>query len=166
MIDAIEKNLQRGINLLNAISDEQYSDTSVGPYHSTIGSHMRHVLDVFSCILKGLDNHLVDFSVRERNELAETYTSKGIEYFTTIISELKNIKQEDFKKTIKVTDDMGLGKEIVDYTIAGTLMQAHSHAIHHFASIGYLIYQLEIELPDADFGFNPTSPKKKVSVKS
>jgi hypothetical protein len=38
-------------------------------------------------------------------------------------------------------------------------MQVQSHAIHHFASIGYLIYQLEIELADADFGYNPTTPK-------
>ncbi|WP_405605993.1 DinB family protein [Polaribacter sp. Asnod1-A03] len=160
MINAIENNLQRGINLLNSISDEQYSDSSVGPYYSTIGGHMRHVLDVFSCILKGLDNSFVDFSVRERNELAEKKTNKGIEYFEDIILQLKKLNKADFDTEIKVTDDMGLGKEIANYTIAATLMQAHSHAIHHFASIGYLVYQLEIQLPDADFGFNPTSPKK------
>ncbi|MCG1036288.1 DinB family protein [Polaribacter sargassicola] len=160
MISAIENNLQRGVNLLKVISDEQYSNSSVGPYHSTIGGHMRHVLDVFSCIFKGVDNNFVDFSVRERNELAEKQTSKGIEYFEEIILKLKDLNIEDFDKEISVCDDMGLGKETAKYTLAATLMQAHSHAIHHFASIGYLVYQLEIELPDADFGYNPTSPKK------
>jgi len=160
MISAIEKNLQRGIKLLNTISDEQYSDNSVGPYHSTIGGHMRHVLDVFSCIFKGLDISFVDFSIRERNELAEKQTNKGIEYFEEVILQLKKINTEDFNNQIQVSDDMGLGKETANYTIAAALMQAHSHAIHHFASIGYLIYQLEIQLPDADFGFNPTSIKK------
>ena len=53
MINAIEKNLERGIHLLNTISDAQYSDTSIAPYHSSIGGHMRHVLDVFSCVFDG-----------------------------------------------------------------------------------------------------------------
>jgi len=43
MIDAIEKNLKRGISLLTSISDKQYSDTSVAPYNSSIGCHIRHV---------------------------------------------------------------------------------------------------------------------------
>ena len=51
MIQAIIYNLQRGVKLLNAIDDEQYSDNSIAPYYSSIGIHMRHILDVFDCIL-------------------------------------------------------------------------------------------------------------------
>ena len=39
------------------------------------------------------------------------------------------------------------------------LIQTHSHAIYYFASLGYIISQLGIELPDDDFEFNPTTPK-------
>jgi uncharacterized damage-inducible protein DinB len=162
MIEAIEKNLQRGIKLLNNISDDEYSNKSIAPYYSSIGCHMRHVLDVFSCIFKGLENNYVDFSVRERNECAEQQTSVGVDYFQAIIDQLRTLKKEDFNTAIKVSDDMGLGNEIANYTIGSALMQAQSHAIHHYASIGYLIYQLDIELPDADFGFNPTTPKNKI----
>lgn len=163
MIDAIDENLQKGINLLKTLSNEEYSDTSVAPYYSSIGCHIRHILDVFSCVFKGLESKFVDFSIRERNESAEKETSVGIEYFETIIQQLKKIKKEDFNTIIKVSDDMGLGNEIANYTIAATLMQAQSHATHHYATIGYLIYQLGIELPNAVFGFNPTT-LKKVSV--
>jgi len=48
-----------------------------------------------------------------------------------------------------------------NYTMAAILIQAHSHAIHHFASVGYVISQLGISLPDEDFGFNPTTPRNK-----
>ena len=51
MIEAIEKNLFRGVQLLQCISDKEYSDTSIAPYHSSIGGHMRHILDVFDCVL-------------------------------------------------------------------------------------------------------------------
>ena len=74
MIDAIEKNLTRGIKFLNSITDEQYSSTSAPPYYSSIGSHMRHILDAFSCIFNGLETKNVDFSDRERNPIAEKTT--------------------------------------------------------------------------------------------
>ena len=69
------------------------------------------------------------------------------------------LKNENFDKIVKVTDDIGLGVITANYTLGGVLIQAHSHAIHHFASVGYIISQLDIKLPDADFGFNPTTPK-------
>ncbi|MDT7832991.1 DinB family protein [Flavobacteriaceae bacterium S356] len=160
MINAIEKNLQRGIKLLNAMSDEQYSDTSSPPYHSSIGAHMRHILDVFSCIFNGLETKDVDFSKRERNVLAEQHTEVGIEYFNQVIERLHQLRTEDFGMVINVTDDLGLGKVTMKYTLESALCQAHSHAIHHFSSIGFLVNQLGLELPDNDFGYNPTTPKK------
>lgn len=160
MIDAIEKNLQRGIKLLNSISDEQYSDTSSPPYYSSIGAHMRHILDVFSCIFNGLASKQVDFSKRERNVLAEQQTAIGIDYFNEVIQKLHGLNPEDFDMVITVKDDLGMGKVTMKYTLESALCQAHSHAIHHFSSIGFIINQLGLELPDNDFGYNPTTPKK------
>ncbi|QXP68388.1 MULTISPECIES: DinB family protein [unclassified Polaribacter] len=162
MIEAIEKNLQRGISLLNTISNEQYSDSSVAPYFSSIGCHMRHILDVFSCVFEGLETKSIYLNKRNRNELLELHTQLGIEYFNETIQKLKEINTLSLESTVLVTDDLGLGVKSVNYTLAAILMQAHSHAIHHFASIGYIIYQLGIELPDADFGFNPTTPKVSI----
>lgn len=160
MIDAIEKNLQRGIKLLNSISDEQYSDKTIPPYFSSIGANMRHVLDVFSCVFNGLENKYVDFSDRKRNQLAEEQTAFGLAYFDEILQRLHNLNPEDFDTIISVTDDLGTGSITANYTLGSALIQAHSHAIHHYASVGFIINQLGIELPDADFGYNPTTPKK------
>ena len=160
MIDAIEKNLNRGIKLLNSITDQQYSSTSAPPYFSSIGSHMRHILDVFTCIFNGLESKQVDFSARARNPLAEQTTEAGIEYFNLVISKLHQISEDDFDVMISVTDDLGTGKVTANYTLGSALIQAHSHAIHHFASIGFIINSLGVELPDEDFGYNPTTPKK------
>ncbi|WP_299683465.1 DinB family protein [uncultured Tenacibaculum sp.] len=164
MINAIEKNLQRGFKLLNTISDEQYSDCSVPPYYSSIGNNMRHILDVFSCIFKGIENGVIDVSDRERNELAQIKTDAGIAYFRQIIDQLKLVNPEDFDKIVKVTDDLGTGKITTNYTLGSALVQANSHAIHHYASIGFIIEKLGIELPDADFGYNPTTPRKSTSI--
>ncbi len=161
MVNAIILNLKRGIRLLENIDDSQYSDKSIAPYYSSIGGHMRHILDVFNCIFDGLESGKVDLTARKRNELAETKTAFGIAYFEKTINKLQEIKSQDFNTLVEVSDDLGLGNVTVNYTLASALIQAHSHAIHHFASIGYIISQLDIALPDSDFGYNPTTPKNQ-----
>jgi len=121
---------------------------------------MRHILDVFDCILRGLESGVIDLSDRQRNEMAEVHVEEGIRYFNEIISQLLTLEAENLDKAVKVKDDLGLGMVTANYTLAAALIQAHSHAIHHFASIGYIIAQLGISLPDGDFGYNPTTPKK------
>ena len=161
MISAITNNLQRGIKLLNAIDESQYQDVSVAPYHSSIGIHMRHILDVFDCIFAGLDSRKIDLSDRKRNELVETKIDLGLDYFDEIISKLKGLESNKLDVIVEVKDDLGLGFVTANYTLASILIQAHSHAIHHFASIGYIISQLDINLPDADFGYNTTTPRNE-----
>lgn len=157
MIDAIEKNLERGILLLSSITDEAYADTSVKPYHSSIGIHIRHVLDLFDCIFCGLDFKEINLAARKRNTLAEQKTLMGLAYFDEIIDKLNRLSTSDLDKVVSVSDDLGLGVVTINYSLAAILAQAHSHAIHHFAIIGYIISQLDIALPDADFGYNPTT---------
>lgn len=161
MIIAIEKNLQKGVQLLKSISDETYADASFGPYYASIGCHIRHILDVYSCILKGIASKEIDLTARERNIEVELQTSLGINYFNVVIEQLKNLHQHhDLSELLEVTDDLGLGKETAICTLGSILMQAQSHTTHHYASIGYLIYQLNIALPTQDFGFNPSTKKK------
>ena len=162
MIQAIIYNLQRGVKLINAMDDAQYSDSSIPPYYSSIGIHMRHILDVFDCIFDGLESKKVDLSARKRNELAEKKVQFGLQYFDQVIEKLEYLKSVNLDVRVEVKDDLGLGMITANYTLASALIQAHSHAIHHFASIGYIISQLGIQLPDADFGYNPTTPRDKL----
>jgi len=160
MVNAIQKNLKRGILLLNSIDNEQYCNTSIPPYYSSIGGHIRHILDIFSCVFDGLDKGQINLANRKRNSLVETKIELGLNYFNQTMVALDRIKDEDFDRVIAVTDDLGLGFVTINYTLGSVLIQAHSHAIHHFASIGSIISQLGIDLPDEDFGYNPTTPKK------
>jgi uncharacterized damage-inducible protein DinB len=161
MINAIEQNLNRGVLLLKNISEEEYRNTSIAPYYSSIGGHVRHILDVFDCIFEGLNSGDINLIKRKRNQRVEQFKDEGIQYFEEIIVKLQQLNSADFNEIVKVTDDLGLGVLTADYTLGGVLIQAHSHAIHHFASLGYIISQLGINLPDSDFGFNPTTPKKQ-----
>lgn len=160
MIEAIKINLQRGISLLNLITDEQYSNCSVKPYNSSIGKNIRHVLDIFNCIFEGLDTGEVNLSKRKRNTLVEEKTASGINYFNEIIARVTLLESANFDTIINVTDNLGTGQITINYTLGGLLVQAHSHTIHHYANIGFIMSQLNIELTDTYFGYNPTTVKK------
>jgi len=164
MIEAIEKNLRRGIKLLNTISDQEYTNNTIPPYFSSIGCHMRHVLDIFSCVLDGFKNGEIDLTKRERNLAIELKTTNGVQYFESIINQIKTISENDLETNVIVKDNLGLGKVSANYSLAAILMQAQSHTIHHYASIGYIVYQLGITLEDSDFGYNPTTPNKNISA--
>ena len=159
MINAITHNLNRGVKLLNSIDDSQYNDNSIAPYNSSIGGHIRHILDIFDCIFDGLETGEVNLAARKRNELAEQKTAFGLNYFKDTIEKLNQLKNTDLDLIVAVKDNLGLGEITQNYTLGSALIQAHSHAIHHFASLGYLINQLGINLPDNDFGYNPTTPR-------
>ena len=162
MFKAIEKNLEKGIYLLNNITDEVYSDQSIPPFFSSIGCHFRHILDMFSCIINGFEVGKIDLTTRERNECAEQECEVGILYANNIIQKIKVFSELNLKSEISITDNLGLGKQTAKTTLGAALMQAQSHAIHHYASIGFIIHQLGVEFPDAEFGYNPTTPNKNL----
>ena len=163
MITSIEKNLYRGITLLETISDEQYTNKTIPPYFSSIGCNMRHLLDAFNAIFIGLETGLIDFTDRKRDTICEQNTKDGIAYFKLIISKLKTVDSSNLNKIVFVKDDLGSGETTIKYTLESVFAYAHSHAIHHFASVGFLTHHLGIKLPNTAFGNNPTTPKKQLS---
>jgi len=72
IISSINYNLDHAVALLDTIDSVSYCDSSIGPYHSSIGSHVRHILDFFNCIVDGLDTNNIDLTARKRDEILST----------------------------------------------------------------------------------------------
>lgn len=157
IIEALIKNLNKSRYLLSNLNNDQFSDRSIPPYFSCIGSHIRHILDFFDCILNE-SNGIVDLSIRRRDVSVEKDIHKAIDYFESIINRLEDLNSE-LDKDLIVIDDLGLGKIEINYTLSSLLSQANSHTIHHYAIISYIIKGLDITFKDDTFGYNPTTPK-------
>lgn len=158
IIQSTLNTLQKAESLLNSLSDSQLSDSSVVPYNSSIGSHLRHILDFYDCIFNYDTNLKIDLTARSRNKKVECECCTARDYLNTIIKKLEFF---DLNKDTKVVviDDLGLGKTEIMYTFSALLSQANSHTIHHYAIINYILEGLNISFKDSDFGFNPTTPK-------
>lgn len=163
MVNEIVENLHKGRGLLVNISQENYCDKSIAPYYSSIGGHMRHILDMFNCIFIGYPMGVVNLTNRERNINVETIPDYGITYLDAIVNHIHNLKTSDLDLPIQIIDDLGGGTYSVTSTLGAVLAQAQSHAIHHYATIGYMMHHLGVVLDDDSFGLNPTTPKVKVA---
>lgn len=158
IIESTLKTLQKSNSLLSFVNNEQLSDNSVSPYYSSIGSHIRHILDFYDCILN-IENNSVNLTNRKRDETVENITDSAINYLESIKERIKSLPFE-LEKEIIVIDDLGIGKIEIKYTLASLFAQANSHTIHHYAIINYILNGLNLKFDDEQFGFNPTTPKK------
>jgi hypothetical protein len=153
--------LEKSKALLHVLNNEQLSDCSVPPYNSCIGSHLRHILDFYDCIL--IEGNKVDLTGRKRQVDVETNCDVALKYLKNLIEKLKNLDLQTIHRMVLVTDDLGLGKVDVEYTYPSLLAQANSHAIHHYAIINYILNRLDITIMDESFGYNPTTPKPEAN---
>lgn len=160
LLNPIIANLKKGEKLLHKLPTTTYSNKTVGPYHSSVGEHLRHILDIFDCIFEGLPYGKVDLTARKRNEAVEKEIPAGLKYISSTIRQLQDMATLSPKTIVEVTDDLGLGMVKTPYTLAAAMCQAHSHAIHHFACIGYVLESLSAGDIEKRFGYNPTTPEK------
>jgi hypothetical protein len=158
MVGSAIRNLERAKRLIQLLDEHSYSRSDTGPYYSSVGGHLRHVLDVFACIIRGKASGTVDMTDRRRGTAAETDPEAGLNYLNSVIQDLSRLERVDPSTPVMMVDDLGAGRTEIPSTIGAALCQAHSHAIHHFACIGYILHLQGVELPDSRFGYNPTTP--------
>ncbi|TNJ43135.1 DinB family protein [Tamlana fucoidanivorans] len=158
ILQANLKTLQKSQYILSGLTNDQFSDTSVAPYYSSIGSHIRHVLDFYDCIFRGTNEGVVDLIARRRNKVVEYDCQSAIQYLNESIEKLKSVTF-NMSDALIVIDDLGLGKTMIPYTYGSLFAQANSHTIHHYAIINYILERLGIVSSDVTFGYNPSTPK-------
>lgn len=161
VIAAINKNLSNAIFLIDAIDDDIYTNVSVGPYYSSIGSHLRHALDFFDCIINGLQTNNIDLTARKRDEIVSTNPEAAKAHIYNIQQKLTSFVDVNTDYLLHVTDNLGDGKVTIMYTLESILAQANTHATHHYAIISYMLSTLQVNIEIPGFGYNPSTPIPK-----
>ena len=159
IIQSTLKSLHKSQIILEHLSNSQFCDTSVPPYYSSIGTHIRHILDFYDCIFNMNSNKRIDLTKRSRNKEVESDCGCAKDYLNAIVEKLKSATFS-MNESVVVIDDLGLGKTEIAYTYGSLLAQANSHTIHHYAIINYIFDSLGVVIFDTEFGYNPTTPKK------
>ncbi|WP_248722546.1 hypothetical protein [Seonamhaeicola sp. ML3] len=158
IIESSLKTLQKSRFLLEKLTDDELCNASISPYYSSIGTHLRHILDFYDCIFKASSGEIIDLTARSRNREVESKCCSALSYLGFIEDKLRSSRNK-MDETVTVVDDLGMGSIKMQYTRASLFSQANSHTIHHYAIINYILEGLNISFEDSDFGYNPTTPK-------
>lgn len=118
--------------LLNQLSDIEYASPLSLISQNTIGKHVRHILEFYTCLLTGIENKSVDYDARKRNLDLENYTGKALETSYFIAEKLKKL---DDKAELELFATLPHDRVKLTTTIQRELFYVLEHTIHHFAII-------------------------------
>lgn len=160
MTALIEANLHylvQAERLLAQLTDDTFCRQSPGFYRSTIGGHLRHCLDHYDSFLNGLPDGKVDYDQRMRLPTLETETASAAAKTAEICKSLKAVTTETSPVGLLVKMDCGLNtSDWQPSTLGRELQFLVSHTVHHFAMIGGICREFNIE-PEQDFGVAPST---------
>ncbi len=147
LINSIHNSLDELVDLLNQISDAEYSNSCAELSCATIGEHTRHILEMFQCLENQYDSGIVNYDLRERNKLIQNDTNFAI-------SEIEKIKNnlEKVNKKINLHQVIDGEEIIIESNYNRELLYNLEHCIHHQALIKVAILMSENINVDANFG--------------
>jgi len=139
------------IDLLNDLDLVVYRDSLRPLHYSTVGQHVRHIVEFYQCLLKSNANGLVDYDARERNIQIEVDKNFTIEILEDIKQRLI-LLELDYPLTLKT--QFGADEAIfVPSSFYRELTYLIEHTIHHLAIIKIGLNEIypEIKIPQ-NFG--------------
>lgn len=147
LIPSINKSLNELIDLLNQLSQKEYSESCVALSNATIGEHTRHIIEMFQCLKNQLGSGIINYDNRERNARIQTNTLFAIEK----IAEIKeSIDRENVNlQLLQMIDGMEIR---IETNYFRELLYNLEHCIHHQALIKVAILQCETVKIDPNFG--------------
>lgn len=145
----LQKILQKLAEAIETLSETQYQKPCLTHSGSTIGQHVRHIIEFFQCLQNGYETGTVNYDLRQRNRLIETNKQVAIDSLYQICQQVDKI---DKPILLTVAFEESMDKVIISSTYLREVAYNIEHAIHHMAVIKIGINELsKIELPK-DFG--------------
>jgi len=159
--------LQQGIELLEKHDSESFVQTDSQAFGSSIGSHLRHVLDHYKSFLGAIDTGIVDYDNRLRNTDSESDIEVAKSELQSVIDKMAALEGvEDRSVKVKVSSSVSVDEdEVSDSSLAREMQFLVSHTVHHYALIAIISRIGGVE-PNASFGVAPSTLKYLQSVSS
>ncbi|MFT5163676.1 MAG: putative damage-inducible protein DinB [Alteromonadaceae bacterium] len=116
---------------------------------SRLGSHVRHVVDHFLALQKGLTTQVIDYNQRNRDSIIQTDINAGAQAIEGIIEQLSQMPSTDFKVSVICEIDCSVTlSEQFDSTLRRELLYLINHTIHHTAYVKLLVKPYGVTLAD------------------
>ncbi len=159
MIKSIENNLYELSQILSPVSVQLYTRESKYLFGSSIGQHVRHILEMYEVLLAGYSSGRFSFENRKRNQTLEESVR---EMLCTIEKVAAEIDKKD-KELICILHDHANNEQELKTTYFRELLYCFEHGIHHQALIKVVLKEFEWENIPENFGVAPSTIKFRLA---
>ena len=152
LIQSIKNNLSENIELLRQLTNEEFMQKNPELSNATIGEHMRHIIELFGCLLENYDYGLINYDDRKRDLLLQTDKNEAIAIIEKYLLEL-----DKPNKPLSLTHNCFSPIELLQTNYFRELIYNLEHSIHHQALIKVALHNLpHIKIPSS-FGVAPST---------
>ncbi|WP_375748585.1 DinB family protein [Vibrio sp. HN007] len=151
--------IDQGLELFSKLSDENYNYKAKPYVDSSMGEHLRHILDLYHAVINEAQTGVIDYDHRRRGAAVERERTIGIDELLQVKNWLENIETETLQKQVTILSEATISSQKiceVKSTLQRELLFVGSHTIHHFALINVVAKYLKLET-DARFGYAPAT---------
>lgn len=118
--------------LLLELRKDDYSKNLSVLIENSIGKHVRHILDLFECLIESNETGILNYDQRKRNPETEINKEFAFKKIETIISQLENL---DIHNHIILKQNLSNSFCEINSSIERELLYNIEHCIHHLAII-------------------------------
>ena len=152
LIQSIKNNLSENIELLRQLTNEEFMQKNPELSNATIGEHMRHIIELFGCLLENYDYGLINYDDRKRDLLLQTDKNEAIAIIDKYL-----LKLDKPNKPLSLTHNCFSPIELLQTNYFRELIYNLEHSIHHQALIKVALHSLpHIKIPST-FGVAPST---------
>jgi len=165
LIEVCRRVLEQLTAVTRQLSPDDFVQPSAALNQSTVGQHLRHTLEFFLCLERGLPQRLVNYDLREHNELIQNSKEVALAEITRV-SEFLCQPREDFSLSMQVSYDRNNERWItVESSYCRELIYTIEHAVHHMALMKVAIREVApyVRIPE-DFGIAVSTLRHQESV--
>jgi len=150
--EACIDNLTSLRSVISHLNDESYSASLDILSGSSVGQHVRHVLEFYICAIEGASQGVINYDKRRRDLALQTLVSRACETIEAIISEVENLRTD---VPLLLEGDYGIDNPSafsVKTSLQRELAYNLEHSVHHEAIIKIGLKQLDFSLDNEQFG--------------
>ncbi len=124
---------------------------------SSIGRHVRHVLDHYIAFQSGLESGEVDYDMRSRDSAVEKDSALAQEQIASVIDWIK--AQISHDKPVQMKTEVSVNEQecvVINSSLQRELIYLLNHTLHHAAYVSLMLRKMGINI-DAHIGVAPAT---------
>lgn len=152
LVRFVKDNLNENIELLRQLSNEEFCKKNPELSHATIGEHMRHIIELFDCLLVNYNQGIINYDKRDRDIKIQSDVYFAI---TIIKKHLSTIDKPN--KELSLQHNCFNVEELLPTNYFRELLYNLEHSIHHQALIKVALYNFPHIKISNSFGVAPST---------